>query len=156
MTGDASIRLAELSDVDAIAQCIDLAYRHYIERISMRPAPMDADYSGIIAERRVFVLEVLETNQVQIAGVLVMQSIEDKVLLESVAVVPHFQGHGLGAVLLDKAESYALDQGRKELHLYTHVLMVENISYYSKRGYQALKRISEAGFDRLYMCKPLS
>jgi len=70
--------------------------------------------------------------------------------------MPCCQGRGIGRLLLQKAERYALDKGVKALHLNTHVLMKENISLYRKIGYSAGRRVSEAGFERLYMCKLLS
>jgi len=65
-----AIRLARLSDVENITQCIDLAYTKYISRMGRRPAPMGADYASVVSQIRVY---VIETKAVKFAGVLVKQ-----------------------------------------------------------------------------------
>ena len=42
-----------------------------------------------------------------------------------------------------------------EVRLYTHELMVENISLYGRLGYQEVERRAEEGFRRVFMRKVL-
>jgi hypothetical protein len=46
------IRPATPDDALAVRAVTDAAYRHYIDRIGIRPAPMDADHAADIAAAR--------------------------------------------------------------------------------------------------------
>ena len=41
------------------------------------------------------------------------------------------------------------------IYLYTHALMTENIALYRRVGFLETHRISEKGYDRVYMTKRL-
>ena len=45
------LRPAEPGDREAIERIVEAAYGGYVERIGRRPAPMDADYTGLIRRR---------------------------------------------------------------------------------------------------------
>jgi len=51
------IRAATATDVSAITQIVDQAYRHYIARIGKPPGPMLDDYAARVLEGAVWVLE---------------------------------------------------------------------------------------------------
>jgi hypothetical protein len=58
----------------------------------------------------------------------------------------------LGRQLLAFAETEALRRGYR---LYTHQTMVENQRLCASIGYQETGRSTEAGYDRVFMRKPL-
>ena len=80
----------------------------------------------------------------------------DHLLLDNVAVRPDRQGHGTGRALIAFAETEARRRGFAELRLYTHVTMVENIALYTGLGFRATGRGVEAGYERVFMRKPIS
>ena len=49
------IRPADASDLAAIESIVERAYGVYVERIGMRPGPMDADYAEKVRRGLVFV-----------------------------------------------------------------------------------------------------
>jgi GNAT superfamily N-acetyltransferase len=59
-------------------------------------------------------------------GVLVQYETDDGSYIDTVAVVPHQQGRGVGRQLLDFAEQEALRRGYDSLYLCTNVKMTEN------------------------------
>jgi ribosomal protein S18 acetylase RimI-like enzyme len=150
--GTAAIRLAQISEQAAVTACVRAAYGHYVERIGLRPAPLDADYATRIADGHVHVL--LADGGV-IAGVLVLQRADPVLWIENVAIHPRFQHQGLGRELLAFAEEQARVAGMGEMRLYTHELMVENIALYQRLGYAETERRQERGFRRVFMRKPL-
>ena len=109
-------------------------------------------YEDIIATRQVFIVEDGE----EIIGVLVLSDDADDFLLENVAVDPRYQGKGLGKALLQLAEVEARSRGLSEIHLYTNVVMAENLRLYFNVGYAEYARREENGFARIYMKKVLS
>ena len=47
------------------------------------------------------------------------------------------------------------DAAMTQIHLYTHALMTENIALYRRIGFIETHRVSEKGYDRVYMTKQL-
>jgi GNAT superfamily N-acetyltransferase len=90
-------------------------------------------------------------------GLLILRVTDDGALMvENVAVDPPAQGRGLGRALLAFAEQQARERGIGELRLYTHERMRSNIELYSRLGWTEYERLTEHGFARVFMRKPLS
>ena len=152
------IRPAELFDVVDIQRCVVAAYSMYLERMGQKPGPMLDDYTVIIRDHSVFVVEdsIAATGDgATILGVLVLQQSDQGWLLDNVAVDPQFHGRGIGKYMIAYAESFADDSGSDHLDLYTHESMTENIAMYTAMGYVELERKRVGSFDRVYMRKGL-
>lgn len=145
------IRPAVLGDAAAVQRIVDAAYALYIPRMGKLPGPMLDDYPARIAAGQVWVAE----DSGSVAGVLVLEPRPDGLLLDNIAVDPGRQGRGVGRVLIDFAEAEARRLGWREIRLYTHVLMTENQALYRRIGFVEVARVSEKGFDRVYMAKRL-
>lgn len=146
-----SIRLARAADVTAIRSVADDAYGHYVERIGRMPAPMTADYAGLIGDGVVWVVEV----EGEMAGFVVLRRASDHLLVSNVAIAPARQGTGLGRALLGHAETLARREGLAELRLYTHERMHENIALYTRLGWEEYGRAEHEGFRRVFMRRRL-
>jgi ribosomal protein S18 acetylase RimI-like enzyme len=145
------IRLAEPRDAAAVRALVQRAYDHYVPRIGLRPAPMDADYEELTRQGLVHVAE-----STGLAGVLVLRAEPDHLLIENVAVEPSRQGSGIGKALMRFAEQVADRLQVAEVRLYTHERMVENIAFYESLGYEVTERRPEKGFKRVFMRKRLA
>jgi ribosomal protein S18 acetylase RimI-like enzyme len=130
---------------------VQRAYGHYVERIGMRPGPMDADYDAAVRDGHAWVAD----DDGEIAGLLVLEEHSDHLLIENVAVEPSRQHQGIGRALLAFAEQRAAELELGELRLYTHVKMAENQALYARLGYREDERRSEQGFARVFMSKRL-
>jgi len=146
-----TIRNATINDADSVRQLVSEAYSVYIERIGRRPAPMDAAYESLIAQGHVWVAE----DAGEAVGVVVLEAYEDHLLVENLAVHPSWQGRGVGGQLLALAEAQALATSKPEMRLYTNERMVENLRYYTRRGFIETHRARSEGFDRVHFVKPL-
>lgn len=144
------VRLATAADVARVAEVTDAAYRPWIARIGIAPAPMAADHAADVAAGRVHVAGD------PVAGVLVLVPRDGYLLLDSAAVHPDAQGTGLGRALLVLAERRAVELGLPEVRLHTHVEMVENQRLYERIGYERTGRGTEGPYDRIFYRKPLS
>ena len=145
------IRAAAATDAEAIRDVVHAAYRHYIARIGKPPGPTLDDYSRRIADEQAWVLE----DDGRIAGILVLAEGPQGLPLDNIAVLPDCQGRGIGRRLIEFAEAEARRRGSLEIHLYTHALMTENIALYRRVGFVETHRVSEKGYDRVYMTKRL-
>lgn len=144
-------RLARGDEASALRQLVADAYTHYIARMGKPPGPMLDDYARRIADGQAWVLDV----DGSMAGLIVLEPDGDSLLLDNVAVSPAAQGKGYGRTLIAFAEAEARRLGYTELRLYTNVHMTENIALYERLGFRQTGRISEKGFERVYMAKTL-
>src|SRR5207253_1185217 len=78
---------------------------------------MNADYADLIARATVY---VVAESAGWVRGVLVLKRQDDTLWIETVAVHPDHQRHGLGRMLLQFAEQHARAAGLSELRLYTN------------------------------------
>ena len=85
------IRAATAADVPAIVDIVDHAYRHYIARIGKPPGPMLDDYAARVSEDAVWVLQ----EGSAIAGILVLLSTPEYLLLDNIAIAPDPSSCGL-------------------------------------------------------------
>lgn len=148
---DPAIRPAVPTDLDAVRRCVLEAYALYVPRIGREPAPMTADYAGLIGSGEVWVAE--EAGLV--VGVLVLRPLPGSLLLENVAVLPECQGRGVGRALIAFAEQHGRGLGLPEVTLYTNERMTENLGLYPRLGYLEAGRRVEDGYARVYFRKPL-
>lgn len=146
------IRRAAPEDREAVEAIVRAAYSPYVERIGKPPGPMLDHYAALIAEGAVSVLEEADDR---IAAIIVLLPKPDHLLLDNIAVDPARQGQGFGRRLIDFAESETRRLGHRELRLYTHERMTENIALYSRLGFVETGRGRQAGFDRVFMTKRL-
>lgn len=146
------LRRAGLADLPAIERLIEVAFTPYIERIGRPPGPMSADYARALTDSRVWVVEGSD----RLDGVLVLETHDDHLLVDVIAVDPAAQGRGVGVALLDRAESDARALGLGELRLYTNEAMTENLDYYPRRGFEETGRRVDEGFRRVYFRKPVA
>ena len=145
-------RPARPAETDTLRRIVNEAYGHYIERMGKPPGPMLDDYSKRIEDGQAWVLE----TGGMIAGFVVLEDDgQGALLLDNIAVAPSAQGQGVGRRLIAFTESEARRRNCQQVRLYTHVLMVENIALYNRLGFRETGRVSEKGFDRVYMAKRL-
>ena len=146
------LRRARPKDLAVVQAIVNAAYSIYVGRIGKPPGPMLDDYAGLIAAGAV---SVLEDPDSAVAALVVLLAKPDHLLLDNIAVRPDHQRQGLGRRLIAFAESEARRLGYAELRLYTHEKMTENIALYTRLGFRETGRGQEAGYDRVFMTKPL-
>ncbi|HEV2825232.1 MAG TPA: GNAT family N-acetyltransferase [Actinomycetota bacterium] len=146
-----SFRPAAAPDASKVAELVDAAYGHYVERIGVLPGPMTDDYAEVIGTHRVTVAE----QHGAVVGVIVLAVTDEGFLVDNVAVHPGHRGRGLGRALLEFAEAEARRAGFDSIYLYTHEKMTENLALYAKIGYLEYERRSQGAFSLVYLRKQL-
>ena len=146
------IRAAAPQDAAAVEAIVREAYSIYIDRIGRPPGPMLDDYPALVAAG---VVSVLETPEGVIAAIIVLLPKPDHLLLDNIAVRRASQGQGLGRRLIAFAETEARRLGYREIRLYTHETMTENVALYTRLGFIETGRGHESGYDRVFMRKSL-
>jgi len=144
-----NIRPADASDLTAMTRIVTEAYSKYIDRIGKVPGPMLDDYPAHVRNHTVWVIDYHGA----IAGLVVLLPENDHLLLDNVAVDPACHGHGIGRALMTFAEQEAARRGYRELRLYTHERMTENLAMYPALGWQETGRGEQAGYRRVFFKK---
>jgi ribosomal protein S18 acetylase RimI-like enzyme len=151
MTPAAITRVARREDVKTVQAIVRQAYSIYLDRMNRPPGPMLDDYAALVRNGAV---SVYETDG-EIAGIIVLLPKPDHLLLDNIAVRRASQGQGLGRRLIAFAETEARRLGYREIRLYTHETMTENVALYTRLGFVETGRGHESGYDRVFMRKPL-
>jgi ribosomal protein S18 acetylase RimI-like enzyme len=147
-----TVRPATQGDVAQITRLVNAAYARYLDRMERPPAPMLADYAALIAHSEVYVLAA----GAEIAGLLVIETQDQALFIENVALDPTFQGQGLGRRLMAFAEQQARQRGMRELWLYTNEVMVANLALYWRLGFEEVERRVDGGYRRVFLRKSLT
>ncbi|SMO55987.1 GNAT family N-acetyltransferase [Paracoccus laeviglucosivorans] len=142
------IRPATPADLPGIRAIAEAAYRPYVARNGLEPAPLNEDYAACLPRTW-----VLDEDGPQ--GFVVLIDQPDHMLLDNVAVGPGAQGKGYGRALMDFAEGHARAAHLPAIRLYTQEIMVENLAIYTRRGYVETHRATEDGLPRVFMEKRL-
>jgi ribosomal protein S18 acetylase RimI-like enzyme len=146
---DLSPRKAILSDLASIQGVIAEAYKKYLVRMEIPPAPMLRNYLTDIEAGITWVIGE------PAVGVIVLIPKRDYLFIDNIAVHPSTQGMGLGRRLMDYAEQEATRHSLSRLALYTHEVMTENQEIYHHLGYLDVEHRLEDGYRRIYMEKTL-
>ncbi len=152
-----AIRPALPEDLAAIQAIAEAAYRPYVARNGLEPAPLNDDYAARIRKRQIWIM-VLEyapggVEHERPCGFVVLVEERDHLMLDNIAVDPLAQGRGHGRAMLEFAEGYAHWTGLPAIRLNTQEIMVENLVIYTGRGYLETHRVIERGLPRIYMEK---
>jgi len=143
------VRPADATDLPEVERIVRAAYSKYVARIGKPPGPMLDDYAAHIRSHALWVAGE------PIGGLIVLLPEDAYLLLDNIAVDPARQGQGVGRILMQFADIEARRRGYRELRLYTHETMVENIALYSRSGWVQTGRGVQNGFARVFFRKTL-
>lgn len=150
-----AVRPANINDAIAVSECVNSAYRHYVDLMGKLPGPMTEDYLEVIRIHEVHVVESVPAIVGSLLAVLVLVVSPERFLLDNVAVQPKAQGLGIGRALIALAERRAMQSGYDRIQLYTHECMTKNLDMYPRLGYRESGRLLEKGYQRVYFEKLL-
>lgn len=143
------VRPADATDLPEVERIVRAAYSKYVARVGKPPGPMLDDYAAHIRSHALWVAGE------PIGGLIVLLPEDAYLLLDNIAVDPARQGQGVGRILMQFADIEARRRGYRELRLYTHETMVENIALYSRSGWVQTGRGVQNGFARVFFRKTL-
>jgi len=140
---DPTIRFAQLSDLSALEQLVNSAYRGESSR---KGWTTEADLldgirthqqqlSDQITAQDSVMLVITDTHDAIVACVY-LQDKAPVLYLGMLTVQPNLQASGIGKKLLAAAEAYAKWLGRKSIQMTVISVRHELIAWYQRRGYQ--------------------
>ena len=158
-----AIRAATAADLPAIVALTASAYAVYDLVLDAPAVPVTEDYAPRVAAGEVWLLEERASPAGLPlglpAGLIVLETHPDHLMIFSVVVAPGQQGRGLGQRLLAFADGRARASGLTELRLYTNARMTRNIALYTRYGYRETGRRSNPlrpGWIRVDMTRTLT
>jgi N-acetylglutamate synthase-like GNAT family acetyltransferase len=149
VVGGLTPRLASPDEVDAIQHVIVLAYGKYLARFNRLPRTFSRDYLAHIRDGRLWVVGE------PVVGVVSLSTRETSLVIENLAVLPNYQGRGVGHILIALAEEQARLRGLERLELFTNVLMTENLEIFRRFGFDETERRTGEGMQRVFFERSL-
>ena len=149
-----SVRKATADDYNSLCELfdeIDALHRDNLPHIFQKPngAAREKDYYlGLIADENVALLvaEVGE-NLVGFVHAIVRDTPAMPVfvprryaIVDSIVVKSGFQNHGIGRILMDKMQAWAIVKGATSIELHVYEFNETAISFYERLGYQTFSR----------------
>lgn len=145
-------RLANNTDIVTAARMVFESYSPYIPIIGKIPPTIFEDFGKHIRSNNLWFVEIKNSA----AGMVVLTPFDNYILLQSMCVLPEFQGRGLGRLLLTFGEALAIKSKYTKIHLYTNSLMERNQEIYKKNGYSEVYRVPYEWGWRVHMEKTLA
>jgi hypothetical protein len=146
------IRPPSRADRAAVETIVRDAYSIYVDRIGKPPGPMLDDYAALIdAERSACSKSPMARSP---RSSCCCRS--PTICCSTISPCARPTGQGFGRRLIAFAEAEARRLGYRELRLYTHEKMTENIALYTRLGFVETGRGHDAGYDRVFMTKRLA
>lgn len=148
---DIQIKLATHEDLGDVTLCVCAAMLKYITVMKKQPKPMLADYNSLIEKQKI----IIATKSDKIAGVLVFDTSDEGITIETIAVNPYTQGNGVGRKLISFAETVAVKSGFPYLNILAHRSMDNVKQIYEHLGFRPYDERIVDGYDRIYFRKRL-
>ena len=148
---DMPMRIALPHEANAIRDVVRAAYAKCVPVIGREPRPMEADYEAAVKVHR---FDLIEADG-RIVALIETEVRESHLWIENIAVLPEWQGHGLGKRLLAHADGLAQAAGLSELRLLTNGKMAANRALYLSVGYVEDREESYGDGTVVYFSKRL-
>ena len=110
------LRLVGTDEQPLVEEFQRAAYARTEATVGARAIPLEWDYAQVMAECEVW----FDEQEGQLAGVLILRALPDRMFLESIATAPQAAGSGRGRFLLEAAFERSRELGLKRLGLITN------------------------------------
>ena len=147
------MRLADDEDKQAVEALQTAAFARNRELLGVEPLPLLMPIDEIFDNYEVW---LLEGDDGDLIGALILEPRADDMLLWSVAVDPTAQRRGLGKLLLQTAELRAGQFGHSIMRLYTGAELQHLIDWYGRHGYDIERTETLSDREVVHMVKDLS
>lgn len=144
-----SLRQARPDDGQRLAEIAREAYGKYRERLVEPPTPILLDYELVAAGGRTWVAESGDG----VLGMVTVEPDEPDLILRNLAVIPAWQGRGIGSLLTVWVEDLARSTGMRGVRLWTRCEMGDNIAFYERRRYVVTHYERGAEANRIFFHK---
>jgi predicted N-acetyltransferase YhbS len=148
------IRVATPADVEAVIACAEQAFADRMQIESGAGACANDDLLEQIHGRNLHVIS--NKAGARIVGYIALLPISDYLFVDSIAVLPDFQGDGLGTQMLVFAEQEASRLGLKSVRLFTKLKEADSFAFYQYRGYTETDRCDNDGYPRVFYSKEVA
>ena len=135
MEGTITIRLAESADASSISALLRDSF------IEFEPLYTPEAFAATVLSESAVVARMLEgpvwfaERRGTIVGTVAVKHVPGSVLVRGMAVIPIARGAGVGRLLLDQAERFAIEGGIHVLSLYTTAFLKSAIQLYRNAGF---------------------
>ena len=146
------IRPATIPDLAAIVACADLAFESFAGSSADSDDHLPGDLTALVLDGSIHLI----CDGGESLGYISLWPIADHLFVDTIAVLPKHQGHGLGGRLLSFAEGEAARLGLRSIRLFTKEKMSDNLAFYQRHGYRETDRCGQDGYPRVFYRKDIA
>jgi GNAT superfamily N-acetyltransferase len=144
-----SLRQARPEDGERLAEIARQAYGKYRGMLVEPPAPILLDYELVAADGSTWVADCGDDS----LGMVTVEPDEPDLILRNLAVIPAWQGRGIGSMLTAWVEDLARSTGMRGVRLWTRCEMWDNIAFYERLQYVVTHYERGAETNRVFFYK---
>jgi ribosomal protein S18 acetylase RimI-like enzyme len=134
------IRQAQLDDAEAVHRVVQEAFGEYLAVVPVSLSALEETLEDV--QREVSGGRVLvAVDGTEVAGTVRYELKPDALYVGRLAVLPSYQGRGVGVALMTYVEGLAPTLGRTRIQLATRQSVPSNISFYKRLGYTITERV---------------
>jgi ribosomal protein S18 acetylase RimI-like enzyme len=145
------IRLATITDSAHLVRIAEQAYSKYAGLLATPPDPLFFDYDAVARAGNTYVYE----REATLLGMVTYTLENGLVVLRNLAVLPEFQGQGIGFLLAEFVEAEARRKNVFLIRLWTRSEMSANIEFYCRLGYRVTHTENSERSSRTFFEKEL-
>jgi len=135
------IRQAQLGDAEAVRQVVQEAFGEYREVVPVSLSALEETPEDL--RRDVLAGRVLvAVDGTEVVGTVRYELKPDVLYVGRLAVLPSYQGRGVGAALMGYVETLAPTLGRTRIQLATRQSVPSNVLFYERLGYKVTERVA--------------
>jgi predicted N-acetyltransferase YhbS len=134
------IRQAKLDDAEAVRRVVQEAFGEYREVVPVSLGALDETIEDVrlaVSTGRVLVA----VDGAEVVGTVRYELKPDALYVGRLAVMPSYQGRGVGAALMAYVEKLAHTLGRTRIELATRQSVPSNVLFYEHLGYTMVERV---------------
>ena len=153
-----SIRSAEAADAEAIAAVIRAAFEPYRGRLQPSPSALCETAEGVDTRLAAGHGLAADAGGRIVGCVLVTLKDPGELYVGRLAVLPEWQGRGLGGRLMHATQTFARERGCTAMSLGVRIALTGNIAFFERLGFRFLKEERHPGYAEptfISMVKPL-
>lgn len=133
-----SIRISTSNDLDVLEKIEQNSFPSF-----QRSARRGLHLSLTSPFQKVWIAETKKNKKTVTLGALILHLHKKTLRIYSIAVLPQFQGHGIGLKLLNHACNYALAHAFSKITLEASLSNEKLIKWYEKAGFQQVEEIKD-------------
>ena len=141
-----TVREAAVDEREIVYNIVKEAFSSY-KKNKDNPDLMETP-SEVLSDIRENIVLVMEKNNKIIGTVRLIKKDEESYYLKKFAILPEYQGRGLGTILFTEAEKRAAEKNCNKIFLHSSTEEEHLVKFYDRLGFECIEVEDDMGYKR--------